>query len=251
MSEDDGYLIRSAQKISNRYQADIQTLHPTQHPTTQGDSRERIWHKFMQGYLPKRFATGKGFVCDSKGNISEQIDLIIYLRNHTICLNGFEGDIVIPVESVLAIFEIKPKVTHNTLRYAQKKADSVEKLIASNIKSENGDVALSANIVTGILADKVGSTKNWKSRTFKNFLERKGISLTMFATIENGCVNIKYGHPVVDKYYCYEDKDALMHALFDLTEALRSLEESRRYQPKNFSPYKELMSSPTEIRLKS
>ena len=112
--------------------------YPTTHPVASGDSRERKWRSLLEGTLPKRFKVDKGFVCDSRGELSRQMDLIVYLCNHTMlmpCGNGGH-DIIIPVESVLAVFEVKSSINTSNLDYAQDITNSVTGLTVSNVKSE-------------------------------------------------------------------------------------------------------------------
>ena len=242
------YLSKAARNLGKHNQPNE---HPTNHPVAKGDHRERKWHNLFGGTLPKRFKVDKGFVCDSKGELSQQTDLIVYLRNHTMLIpSGDEGtDIIIPVESVLAVFEIKPSINKETLDYAQDKANSVTQLTVSNVKSEKEDVEMLANnIITGILADRIASPKGWESVAFKEFLGRA--SLSMFMTLDSGCVDLlEYGYPA-DGYRCYDKEDALIHALFALIETLHKFEESRRYQLRDFRSYRNLISSPRMIKMK-
>ena len=53
------------------------------HPTSQGDQCEGKWIEFLKSFLPNRYAVAKGFVFDSKGSISDQIDVIIYDPHHS------------------------------------------------------------------------------------------------------------------------------------------------------------------------
>ena len=45
------------------------------HPVSQGDLSEEEWLAFLNSFLPKRYAASKGFVFDSTGGTSEQIDV--------------------------------------------------------------------------------------------------------------------------------------------------------------------------------
>ena len=48
------------------------------HPVTKGNHCESAWIDFFRSFLPNKYAVDKGFVFDSEGKISEQIDIIIY-----------------------------------------------------------------------------------------------------------------------------------------------------------------------------
>ena len=117
------------------------------------------------------------------------------------------------------------------------------------LKAKKKDVEMPAsNIITGILADRIDYSGGWESNTFKKFIGEANLS--MFMTLESGCVDLLEFGCSADEYRCCDEEDALMHALFFLTEALHKLEESRRYQLKDFSPYRKLISLPRTIKIK-
>ena len=53
------------------------------HPTTKGDASELEWVDMLSTYLPRRYQVDKAFVIDCKGNISEQIDIVIFDRHYS------------------------------------------------------------------------------------------------------------------------------------------------------------------------
>lgn len=103
------------------------------HSVTKGDATENDWVKMFREHLPTRYQATKGFVVDSKGSCSEQIDLIIYDRQYTPCLYNAEGIVYVPAESVYAVFEVKQAVTKDMLEYAHKKAESVRGLYRTSV----------------------------------------------------------------------------------------------------------------------
>ena len=48
------------------------------HPTDKGDNSEANWIEWFAKYLPKRYKAAKATIIDSQGNISDQIDLVLY-----------------------------------------------------------------------------------------------------------------------------------------------------------------------------
>ena len=103
------------------------------HPVTQGDHFEGAWIDFFNSFLPNKYAVDKGFVFDSKGNISEQIDIIIYDALYAPLIFGTDtGEKFITAESVYAVFESKPQISKKTLEYANKKVASVANLVRSS-----------------------------------------------------------------------------------------------------------------------
>ncbi len=112
------------------------------HPTTKGDASELEWLEMLSTYLPKRYQVDKAFVIDCKGNISEQIDIVIFDRHYSPFLFRQNGATYIPAESVYAIIEVKPSLTSANIKYASKKAASVRILKRTNAKivQAGGDI---------------------------------------------------------------------------------------------------------------
>lgn len=99
------------------------------HPTSQGDLGEDAWISFLESFLPSRYAVSKGFVFDSHGGISDQIDIIIYDRHHSpLILETPNGERYVTAESVYAVFEVKPEADEGNIRYALGKINSVRNL---------------------------------------------------------------------------------------------------------------------------
>ena len=104
------------------------------HPTTKGDASELEWVDMLSTYLPRRYQVDKAFVIDCKGNISEQIDIVIFDRHYSPFLLRQNGATYVPAESVYAIIEVKPVLTNANIRYASKKASSVRRLERTTAK---------------------------------------------------------------------------------------------------------------------
>jgi hypothetical protein len=85
--------------------------------------------------LPNKYAIDKGFVFDAQGNISDQIDIIIYDSLYTPLIFGTDaGEKFITAESVYAVFDSKPSIDKNTLDYTNAKIASVAELVRSSRK---------------------------------------------------------------------------------------------------------------------
>ncbi len=81
------------------------------HPGELGADREEIIRQFLRTYLPKRFDVSTGFAFDSKGHVSQQLDIVI--SNSMICPH-FEtagGQRFFPCESVVAVGQVKSSLT--------------------------------------------------------------------------------------------------------------------------------------------
>jgi hypothetical protein len=123
----------SLQKILGGLHDDIQqrleTVRKTfGHPGTKGDASERVWLELLQTYLPARYQAATAHVVDSQGTFSEQIDVLIFDRQYSPFIFSYEGQTIVPAESVYAVFEAKQAVNADRVRYAQKKIASVRRL---------------------------------------------------------------------------------------------------------------------------
>lgn len=65
---------------------------------------------------------------DSQGNFSQQIDVVIFDRQYSPFIFTYEGEIIVPAESVYAVFEAKQTANAELVAYAQQKVASVRQL---------------------------------------------------------------------------------------------------------------------------
>jgi hypothetical protein len=125
------------------------------HPTSKGTASELEWTEMLSTYLPKRYCADSAFVMDANGNISEQIDIVIFDRQYSPFILRQNGVTYIPAESVYAVIEVKQELNKANIEYAQKKAASVRKLSRTSapIPHAGGvfDPKKPARILAGIL----------------------------------------------------------------------------------------------------
>lgn len=98
------------------------------HPGTKGDVTENNWLSWMKEFLPKRYAADKAFVIDSDGQVSDQIDIVIYDKQYSPIVFQQNGALYIMAESVYAVFEVKQDLSKANIEYAGNKIASVRKL---------------------------------------------------------------------------------------------------------------------------
>jgi hypothetical protein len=143
------------------------------HSSTLGDVSEGKWREWLSDYLPKRYAVEKGFIIDSNGNMSEQIDVIIYDRQYSPLIFS-ENDVkYIPIESVYCVLEVKQTMSKTHVEYAVKKAESVDALhkTSSSIQAVTGQhVKEPFSILRGILTTGSEWADGNNSVTFRNLL---------------------------------------------------------------------------------
>ncbi|MEA4874289.1 DUF6602 domain-containing protein [Anaerorhabdus sp.] len=137
------------------------------HPVTKGDQCESAWIDYFRSFLPNKYAVDKGFVFDAEGNVSEQIDIIIYDALYTPLIFGTDsGEKFITAESVYAVFDSKPKIQKSTIEYTNLKISSVSKLKRSSRGMINAGQIVApralTHIIGGILAVDSIDSKNIK-----------------------------------------------------------------------------------------
>ncbi|MBO6669786.1 DUF6602 domain-containing protein [Parvibaculum sp.] len=98
------------------------------HPGTKGDASEAVWLELLQTYLPRRYSAATAHVVDSAGAFSDQIDVVVFDRQYSPFIFQYQGQTIIPAESVYAVFEAKQAINAAQVAYAQEKVASVRRL---------------------------------------------------------------------------------------------------------------------------
>lgn len=98
------------------------------HPGARGEASEDDWLRLLNDHLPRRYQADRAFVIDSRGECSDQIDVVIYDRQYSPFLYNQANQRYIPAESVYAVLEVKQDLTREHVLYAGKKAASVRRL---------------------------------------------------------------------------------------------------------------------------
>jgi hypothetical protein len=98
------------------------------HPGTKGDASENVWLALLQSYLPQRYQAASAHIVDSEGQFSEQIDVVVFDRQYSPFIFKYEGQTIVPAESVYGVFEAKQAINAGLVDYAQKKVASVRRL---------------------------------------------------------------------------------------------------------------------------
>src|SRR4051812_341856 len=98
------------------------------HPGTKGDASESVWIELLDTYLPKRYQAATAHIVDSLGAFSQQIDVVVFDRQYSPFIFKYQGQTIIPAESVYAVFEAKQTANGALVAYAQEKVASVRRL---------------------------------------------------------------------------------------------------------------------------
>lgn len=157
------------------------------HPVDKGDNSEENWIKWFDDYLPKRYKAAKATVVDSRGNISEQIDLALYDIQYSYLAFNQNGILYIPAESVYAVFEVKQDLNKAHMEYAGKKAESVRNLYRTSASIPYAGGVYPPKPLHRILAGILTTTTEWKE-PFGNPFKKCLNEYTEKQQIDCGCV---------------------------------------------------------------
>lgn len=153
------------------------------HSGSKGDSLENVWISWLGEYLPNRYCVDKAFVIDCKGQLSHQLDLVIYDQHFTPFVFKQDGISYIPAEGVYAVFEVKPEINKGYIEYAGEKIESVRKLYrtSTNIvdRGKTYDPRPLTKIIGGLLAI--------ESTISKDTVEKHLKSLNNLQSFDMGC----------------------------------------------------------------
>jgi hypothetical protein len=133
------------------------------HSVTKGDASESVWLDLLSKYLPQRYQVATAHIVDSLGAFSDQIDVVVFDRQYSPFIFTFEGKIIVPAESVYAVFEAKQTINADLVRYAQKKATTVRGLHRTSLPIPHAGGTYPAKTPHKILAGLLTFESDWKS----------------------------------------------------------------------------------------
>ena len=200
------------------------------HSGSKGDATEQHWTNFLRTYLPDRYKVDKAIVIDSTGNVSNQMDIVIYDGMYTPFIFNQDNFLYIPAESVYAVFEVKQDAVGN-IEYAAKKVESVRKLkrtsIAMVASGRRTEAAPLTKIIGGILTTTSSYADN---ETIKHHLN----NLKGYQTLDLGCL-CDSGSFYVD--YEEQEPEGMYKPknIEEKREHIKQLYESRKVKDINFS----------------
>jgi hypothetical protein len=116
-------------RVANQMRLDFeQARSAMSHPLFKGIAFEETYRRFLRSYLPRSLDISTGFLVDSNGNISNQLDVIISDSGKTPILYSNGDTRIIPVECAYAVIEIKARIETSTLREVLENMKSVRNL---------------------------------------------------------------------------------------------------------------------------
>ncbi len=200
------------------------------HAPSKGDATEQHWIEFLRTYLPDRYRVDKAIVIDSTGNVSDQMDVVIYDAIYTPFIFKQDGFMYIPAESVYAVFEVKQDVEGN-IEYAARKIESVRKLKRTSIGMVASGKTAAARPLTKIIGGILTTTSSYSGNdTVKAQLKKlKGLQ-----TLDLGCL-CDTGSFYVDYNEIEPEGISPTSSIDDNRKYIRQVYESREVKEVKFS----------------
>ncbi|PDT80857.1 DUF6602 domain-containing protein [Sinorhizobium sp. BJ1] len=131
------------------------------HPVAKGDASEEAWLKMLQEYLPKRYQAETAHVVDSNGEFSDQIDIVVFDRQYSPFIFNYQKQLIVPAESVYAVFEAKQSINAEQIEYAQKKIASVRRLHRTSLPIPHAGGVYPAKPLIPILGGLLTFESDW------------------------------------------------------------------------------------------
>lgn len=193
------------------------------HPGTKGDASEKVWLEMLQDYLPQRYQAASAHIVDSHGNFSDQIDVVVFDRQYSPFIFKYQGQTIVPAESVYAAFEAKQAINATMVEYAQKKVASVRRLHRTSLPIPHAGGTYPAKPLIPILGGLLTFESDW-SPPFGAPLERALAVTEELERLEMGCV-AAHGHftfdPSVKTYSFTKEGRPATAFLFNLISTLQ------------------------------
>ena len=130
------------------------------HPGESGMLIEQQFRFHLQEVLPEKTGVSHGFVVDSRGGLSKQMDVILYDRLNTPRIFANDGTQMFPVESTYACGEIKTKLDTSSLKDSFEKCASYKNLSREAYFEPTGKLITRSHKLFG------GESPHWQSIFF-------------------------------------------------------------------------------------
>lgn len=157
------------------------------HPGAKGDACESLWVALLEIYLPRRYRVASAHVVDSNGAFSDQIDVVVFDRQYSPFIFNYEGQTIIPAESVYAVFEAKQTINASLVRYAKDKAASVRRLQRTSLPIPHAGGTYPAKPIGPILGGVLTLESDW-SPPLGTSLEAALNTAELNEALDLGCI---------------------------------------------------------------
>jgi len=182
----------------------------------------------LDSYLPQRYKVKKAFVVDSRGKISEQIDVVLFDQHYSPFLFNQGGAYYIPAEAVYAVFEVKPDLNKEYLEYAGSKAASVRSLFRTSAAIPYAAGKYAPRPLFDILAGILTGGVEWKPPFGKSFTDviynlPPENKIDLGCALQHGAFNIRYKKNKEPRKIEIKEKQPLISFFLNLLFRLQRL----------------------------
>lgn len=127
------HYLEMLRKSIKRIEADFDFSAIIDHNCSKGTFREQILKKFLRPFLPGCYGVSGGQAFDNAGNISRQLDIVLYDSLFSYIAPYMDDFIYFPCESVYGNIEIKSDLNKKSFLEAVDNIDSLKKLTRKSI----------------------------------------------------------------------------------------------------------------------
>ncbi len=153
--------------------------------------------------VPARKVSGrKRTRVDSQGNFSDQIDAVVFDRQYSPFIFTYEEQLIVPAESVYAVFEAKQTADAGLVKYAQDKVASVRNLHRTSLPIPHAGGVYPPKQLIPIIGGLLTFESEWKPPLGASF-ERVLNEGEDDRRLDIGCV-ASHGHFVFDEDKGYD-----------------------------------------------
>lgn len=164
-----------------------------------GRYKEVILMNYLRRILSDTVKVGTGFVKNARGDLTNQIDLIIY-KSAVPPLFSQEDFVILMPESIIGIIEVKSKATSGAFKKNENSKSVIEKC------EENGKIIGNKNIFNGIFAydNKINFNKRFRTTIFAKQLKNTEGYLNHISLGSNNFIRFwSEGNPMGSRNPCY------------------------------------------------
>lgn len=117
--------------LSNELTAKFQKTIQIKHNGGKGDNREDAFADFLKEYLPNKYGIGRGEVISPENEISGELDIVIFDKDHCPLFIKSDSHSIYPRESVFGAICMKSHLDSTELKDAYNNIASLKKIMSS------------------------------------------------------------------------------------------------------------------------
>ncbi|WP_129600804.1 DUF6602 domain-containing protein [Anaerophilus nitritogenes] len=174
----------------------------SKHPGITGHCREEYWIGFFRKIIPQKFTLETGvMIIDSKGNVSNEVDIVVFDNQYTPYLFNYGSLKFIPIEAVSIVIECKSTSwTQGGLENWSESIDELEAVPIGISRMVNGYIIGLTNKSqqrTRPIKILASIRKNAENQTIENI--NKHFDILIYESKEKDNVSLKVNIPNKDK----------------------------------------------------